>query len=766
MMENTTTTTNEERQQALRDLYTKEAEAFKNESLEERTKKLKASVQEAVDQLFLRWGNDQSLDVWLSDDAAMTLAKYRTMFGDIAYSKAFMTINEAFKSKKAKSAGTEFKKATDKLAKEAERLIHDELNPRDVKTESMDDEAIANANDVEFFNDAEEAQKQYEARNAKKSLQVLVEQKVLPPLPSEIESLDIELPPIHRGEFVRWSLMDKSQDDGSVLYMLVPRTIMSLMIPTRKILSGRGLLRYAELYHLNEKNAWVSSIFSYTPLQNKATFARNVKLPDGPHIEDIEKGYDILLKLIKNAPLIAIEAERPGWNDDFSDFVSGTRSLNSAEPLVLPGNLEEAANIVSGYKEKGDYAKWAEAAKRYIVDSKGRYRGVPLAAMSASLGGPIVGRLANNESIIFNIAGATGTGKTTVARMSSSMWGNPNVIKGSWNNTQVGVERLLGATRNSLTYLDESGIAMEDGKKGLHLLGKTVYWIANNSGKGRGSKMGGMQKTEVWSQVVLSTAEVRLTSLPNFAGKGTQTRIIDIVEPPFMTNDEETRAMIDEVEAVISKNYGHLGMMMVKDLSALTEVEVEEKYRSVSAEVEKKLIAVGLERNLIGRLAKNWAVAFMGLEYLVKAFDLDAERAKKSLMEAMLASAGLLKGDSLRLAIFRAIQSWIIGNLITVEDEHHELKSCFDQKGIAADISADRSEVRIVPKALIQILQDLGFQVSDDKNFKELMKTDGVAANQSVRIKGQTVRGYAISMANLTNAVNKIEDEEDEETLD
>lgn len=716
-----------------------------NQSPGERREQLIQETQDMVDALFNTFSETQSVDVFF--DHGMTLARYRELFGDLAFQKIMTKVRRHFKAVNTPITG--FIKGVEALFATAKGDIDEEINPSGDFDQGDGSPVPSN---VESFSVKKESQAALNARATWRSLNDLVDAGVLPPLPVDVPD-DILIPPIRWGEFadfVEWTESERLAPDGKTTYSLYPKVIMSVMIPIRKVTSRNGLIRYAEVLHLSVKKQWVTSYFDFAALQNKKTFTRTVHMPMGTRIEEPAVGYDLLLHLIARAPLSATEAERPGWNEDFTDFVSGTRSLSHDEPLVLP-SLEGEVSIVAEYKERGSFEAWKKAAQRYVVDRNGRYRGVPLLVLGASVGGPILGRLANIESIIINIASHTGSGKTTVARLGASAWGNPNGIKGSWHNTRVGVERLLGATRNSLTYLDESGILLEQGNKGVKDLGQMVYWIASSTGKGRGAKHGGMQKQETWGQVILSTAEIRLTSLPPFAGKGTQSRVIDIVEPPFGTNSPEIHQMIEEVESILVKNYGHLGMMMVGELASMAAEEVEEQFRKMSNVLEHKLIESGLERHLVSRLSKNWSVVFMGLTYVVKVLGLDLVQAQEVAIDSMLASAGLLKGDSLRFAVLRALQHWVMANLITDGDGVNSAR--FEQKGIAAEISKDGSEVRIIPQALVDLLADHGYQIPDIKKLTELLEAHGVADYKVARIKNSPMRAYVISMKRLNDAL-------------
>ena len=152
-----------------------------------------------------------------------------------------------------------------------------------------------------------------------------------------------------------------------------------------------------------------------------------------------------------------------------------------------------------------------------------------------------------------------------------SAWGDPEDVIVSFNATQVGLERTAAIFCDLPLAIDERQLAGHN----QELLEKIIYMISSGTGKVRGTKTGGVQATQKWRTVALSTGEEPIST--ENSQTGIQTRMIEIFSGPF-NNEEEAAAMYQE----ISDNFGWAGPAFIRHLVKVSEESVREWFKKMS----------------------------------------------------------------------------------------------------------------------------------------------------------------------------------------
>lgn len=205
---------------------------------------------------------------------------------------------------------------------------------------------------------------------------------------------------------------------------------------------------------------------------------------------------------------------RLGWIDSygFSPYVDN---------LVFDGQ-EEYRDRFESVREHGDYNTWLDGV-RSIRKSDGIPPRIILAASFASVLVKPCGCL----PFLLHIRAASEAGKTVGLMLGASVWANPELGRfiQSFNSTSVGKE-LGAAFYNSLPLmLDELQII--DGTPANRLkFQQMIYELAEGIGRTRGKKEGGLQKTGIWRNCIISTGEHPLID-QNAAG-GAANRTIEL----------------------------------------------------------------------------------------------------------------------------------------------------------------------------------------------------------------------------------------------
>src|SRR5206468_9895549 len=129
------------------------------------------------------------------------------------------------------------------------------------------------------------------------------------------------------------------------------------------------------------------------------------------------------------------------------------------------------------------------------------------------------------ESSGINLVGDSSTGKTTVLRVSASVFGGPDYMH-RWRATTNGLEAVAASHNDTLLPLDE--LAQVDPREA----GEIAYLLANGSGKARASRSGGARRPASWRLLFLSAGEIGLAQHMREGGKtvkaGQEVRLVEI----------------------------------------------------------------------------------------------------------------------------------------------------------------------------------------------------------------------------------------------
>ena len=181
-----------------------------------------------------------------------------------------------------------------------------------------------------------------------------------------------------------------------------------------------------------------------------------------------------------------------------------------------------------------------------------------------------------------------------------SIWGDPAKLLMSAFGTAVGKERLATIFTDLPIFVDETQVATEDDNKAF------IYLIANETGKLRGLKDGGLQDTASWKTVAFTTGEAPLTSDKSFTG--VSMRAVEIYGG-LGAHDKEA---IDEFKLGIENCYGVLGSHIIQEIIDNYENlpkyfnQLNAKFNSLASELHTSLNGVG------GRAASMFAVLALG----------------------------------------------------------------------------------------------------------------------------------------------------------
>lgn len=198
-------------------------------------------------------------------------------------------------------------------------------------------------------------------------------------------------------------------------------------------------------------------------------------------------------------------------------------------------------------------------------------------AIAAGLSGPALPFFSSKTGLMFNFAGTSGTGKTTLLRAAQSVFkvcGNDAI--GTLASTRTALEEQAMLHNNLILCLDEFGAVLGSPKKAIESILDLAYSINEGKGKSRWSGWNG-ESSGRWQTTILTTAEHTLLSILGEKNQhaGAMIRYIDIPIPDitkggiFSLADKlglSAAELISKTETTITENYGHALYEFVKKL--------------------------------------------------------------------------------------------------------------------------------------------------------------------------------------------------------
>lgn len=242
-----------------------------------------------------------------------------------------------------------------------------------------------------------------------------------------------------------------------------------------------------------------------------------------------------------------------GWQTG-GRFVPGLE-----EGIVLDVEQSQKA-MAAAYIRNGCMEGWIETMRPHRTRERFRF------ILSAAFAAPLLRILGQRTFFVYNW-GNSKAGKTAALKAALSTWGDPEQLMVNFNATQVGLERTAALYRDLPLGIDERQLAGKDQGR----IENIIYMVANEKGKIRGAKSGGIQHTYAWRTVAIATGEEPVATETSKAG--VKTRVLELYGGPF---EDETSASAMHQDS--AKNCGWAGPAFVKRLVTYSEESICEWY--------------------------------------------------------------------------------------------------------------------------------------------------------------------------------------------
>ncbi|QIA77691.1 DUF927 domain-containing protein [Rodentibacter caecimuris] len=283
-----------------------------------------------------------------------------------------------------------------------------------------------------------------------------------------------------------------------------------------------------------------------------------------PHLADY-------LQDTQDKPIYQIVNET-GWQADFNAYI-----LPNGEVLGKPNQpvyFNNKSATTAGYQSKGTLSDWQREIGQYIEGNHSMMLGV-----ACALAAPLIG-LIGAESFGVHLFGKSSAGKTTIANIASSIYGEPDLIRLSWNGTSLGLINEAAARNDGFIPLDEIG----QGASKKHVE-QTAYALFNGVGKIQGAKEGGNRELNRWRILAFSTGEqdlelyLKQDNIRTNAGQLVRLLNIPITPASTFYHFGNGKAHADHLNAMTRQYYGTMGKAWIMWLLENKQAVVAEYQR-------------------------------------------------------------------------------------------------------------------------------------------------------------------------------------------
>jgi len=416
-----------------------------------------------------------------------------------------------------------------------------------------------------------------------------------------------------------------------------------------------------------------------------------------------------------------IVTEKQGWKD--KGFVLGNvlYTRKKKEEVLLLAQTERLRGIHS----KGTLEGWFVAAEGLLKYDRARFKAY------GSASAPLL-RLLDVKSYIIDDYGETSTGKTTTSEFAMSIWGNPYQLELTANATKVGLERMAATFCDLPIFLDETSLI--DRK----ILQEFVYMLANETGRIRGAKTGGLQETDTWKTVVFATGEAPIKGGSSFGGLSG--RVIELYGG-LGANDLDA---IERFKDNITENYGVVGPLLIEKILSYERAELIESFRKIRAELRRKV-----KGRIEARLSNTFAAIACGgvlFEEILEEHGLPTRNPLEVVLKVYNEVVKDVSDTGYLDRYLANLRGWVAANrglfideLATVEEEDGEgakKPNWHEKYG-----RIDDKHVDIFPHILKKITENFGFNY--DRVLKDLKEGEITITNNgrqyNTRINGENV---------------------------
>lgn len=378
-------------------------------------------------------------------------------------------------------------------------------------------------------------------------------------------------------------------------------------------------------------------------------------------------------------------SRRLGWEDERCQCF-----LPYDKALVFGGETGQQRAFLA-VRSQGELEVWKKAI------AQGMDNPITRTYLMASFASPLVGALKKLPFIV-HAGGGSGSGKTVALYAAASVWGKPEDMTLTFDDTKVAIERYSGMFHSLPVFINEGET------KSRHMeFSDFIYQFCEGKGRGRGNKTGGVDYIETWQSVAITNAESSM--LGPDSKEGAINRVIDLDCGGGMRFFPDLQGTAD----LVKEHYGHAGRVY---LSHLEERWLTPEGRPLLREYYRLFQGLILERRDVTEKQAISAALLLLADFLAQmaVWGRGEEEARASTCCFAPKLAAMLKspGDvDLTARAYDYIMGFVAqnrGNFITEENRYDSVPVCWGK--------IREGEVWIIANVLSHALSQTNYPVS------------------------------------------------------
>ena len=279
-----------------------------------------------------------------------------------------------------------------------------------------------------------------------------------------------------------------------------------------------------------------------------------------------------------------------GWADNDSAFIVGDREIKATGVYHSPP-ASCLVNMLPYVQPKGSLDNWKDVFALY-----GR-AGLEIQAFGAlaGFGAPLLKFTGQKGAVINFIHAESGTGKTTILRMANSVFGDPEMLLGTPEDTDVGKILKVGFLNNIVNTLDEiTNMKPLDASRALY-----AYSQGRGKDKAKANANELRENTVTWRTISIASSNAsfyeKLAMVKNNA-EGEMMRLLEFKVPHLDVPVISTQEGKDMLDHMLVNNYGMAGEKYMQYVIGNLE-EVKQLVLTIQAKIDKELRLSQRERN-------------------------------------------------------------------------------------------------------------------------------------------------------------------------
>ena len=399
------------------------------------------------------------------------------------------------------------------------------------------------------------------------------------------------------------------------------------------------------------------------------------------YLSDYENANLNVIPLVKSI-------SRVGWLDSSSFF-----PYIKNKDIIFESEHKEAMRIAESMTPTGSFETWLKSAKLLRANLFGRF------LLASSFASPML-EILKHRVFFVHIWNDSKSGKTAAIKMAISVWGDPARLMGSFNATNVGLERMACILKHIPFAIDELQV-LNSRKLSVENI---IYSLANGFGRLRGSKDGTIQETVSWRNSVITSGEQPMTK--ENSNDGAMTRVLELYGKPC-----DNAEFAHQFHLISENNYGFAGKIFVEYLInnvIKNKNQADKQFEKMCKEIKHKCA----ENDDYSHL-DNIAIVCLGDYYSsISVFEENERDAWNEAVDMGVKISENSKELQLSSTIERAwdfVVSWIASN-----------KNRFSPDSTPCYGKIEANAVYIIPSILRQALEENGFNyLKVTRGFKD-----------------------------------------------